>query len=93
MRRITLVMAAVLLSGAVATLTALTPSPAAVSSFASHRTAEWRYTSRATGIPVSDSNGAAMYAPFLGGFDVPRPQLVDINGDGNPRSVRAGAFG
>ncbi|HKS05552.1 MAG TPA: VCBS repeat-containing protein [Gemmatimonadaceae bacterium] len=23
-----------------------------------------------------------MRAPFLGGFDVPRPQLVDINGDG-----------
>ena len=44
--------------------------------------ADWRYTVRVSGIPVSDSSGHPMYAPFLGGFDVPRPQLVDINGDG-----------
>jgi hypothetical protein len=42
----------------------------------------WNYVARVSGIPVSDSAGHAMAAPFLGGFDVPRPQLVDINGDG-----------
>jgi len=42
----------------------------------------WNYTARTSGIPVSDSAGRLMQAPFLGGFDVPRPQLIDINGDG-----------
>lgn len=44
----------------------------------------WRFTARVSGIPVSDSAGRAMSAPFLGGLDVPRPSLVDINGDGKP---------
>lgn len=43
---------------------------------------EWTYAPQPAGIPVSDSTGREMRAPFLGGFDVPRPQLVDINGDG-----------
>jgi hypothetical protein len=42
----------------------------------------WQFTVRVAGIPVTDSAGNAMATPFLGGFDVPRPQLVDINGDG-----------
>lgn len=42
----------------------------------------WNYTVRTSGIPVSDSAGRAMSSAFLGGFDVPRPQLIDINGDG-----------
>ncbi len=88
MKRITLVMAAVSLSGAVAVLSALTPAFGAsvrrVSAPDKRSHAAWHYTARASGIPVSDSNGAPMYAPFLGGFDVPRPQLVDINGDGKP---------
>jgi uncharacterized protein (DUF2141 family) len=42
----------------------------------------WNFVSRANGIPVADIDGTPMPAPFLGGFDVPRPQLVDINGDG-----------
>ena len=42
----------------------------------------WNYSPRVSGIPVSDSLGVAMSAPFIGGFEVPRPQLVDINGDG-----------
>lgn len=46
--------------------------------------ADWRYNVRVTGIPVTDSAGKLYSAPFLGGFDVPRPQLVDINGDGKP---------
>ncbi|MEO7514140.1 MAG: VCBS repeat-containing protein [Gemmatimonadaceae bacterium] len=33
--------------------------------------------------PVLDADGVAMLQPFLGGFDVPRPQLVDIDGDGD----------
>lgn len=45
-------------------------------------TTPWNFTSRVTGIPVTDINGNPMSAPFLGGLDVPRPQLVDINGDG-----------
>lgn len=32
---------------------------------------------------VLDSAGAAIAEPFLGGFDVPRPQVVDIDGDGD----------
>lgn len=42
----------------------------------------WNYVVRTSGIPVSDTAGRAMQAPFIGGFDVPRPQLIDINGDG-----------
>ena len=33
--------------------------------------------------PVHDTAGIAYPTPFLGGFDVPRPQLVDIDGDGD----------
>jgi FG-GAP-like repeat len=53
----------------------------------------WTSTSAAQGtpafaravnpFPVRDSAGQVMAAPFLGGFDVPRPQLVDIDGDGD----------
>ena len=35
-------------------------------------------------VPVTDSAGRPMIAPWLGGFDVPRPQLVDIRGTGTP---------
>ena len=31
--------------------------------------------------PVYDENGRAYDPPFLGGFNVPRPQFVDIDGD------------
>ncbi len=34
--------------------------------------------------PVFDSTGTAMQHPFLGGFNAPRPQFVDINNDGDP---------
>lgn len=33
--------------------------------------------------PVFDSTGTAMEHPFLGGFNAPRPQFVDINSDGD----------
>jgi len=33
--------------------------------------------------PVVDENGREYAHPFLGGFDVPRPQFIDIDGDGD----------
>ncbi|HSJ65085.1 MAG TPA: VCBS repeat-containing protein, partial [Gemmatimonadaceae bacterium] len=33
--------------------------------------------------PVLDEHGTPYEHPFLGGFDVPRPQFVDIDGDGD----------
>jgi hypothetical protein len=33
--------------------------------------------------PVADATGTAYRYPFLGGFNNPRPQLVDIDGDGD----------
>ena len=33
---------------------------------------------------VQDSSGAPLAHPFLGGFNVPRPQFVDIDADGDP---------
>lgn len=42
------------------------------------------YIAQITDVPVSDSAGHQMIAPWLGGFDVPRPQLVDIRGTGHP---------
>ncbi|HET9066855.1 MAG TPA: VCBS repeat-containing protein [Gemmatimonadales bacterium] len=41
------------------------------------------WTQHVTGIPVVDSTGAPVTSPFLGGFNLPRPQLVDIDGDGD----------
>lgn len=32
--------------------------------------------------PVTDSTGRALDLAFLGGFNQPRPQLLDVNGDG-----------
>jgi hypothetical protein len=32
---------------------------------------------------VADKGGRVITEPFLGGFEVPRPQLVDIDGDGD----------
>lgn len=37
-----------------------------------------------TPFPVLDAAGAAYEHAFLGGLDVPRPQLVDLDGDGDP---------
>ena len=36
-----------------------------------------------TPFPVFDESGNAYEIPFLGGFNVPRPQWVDIDGDGD----------
>lgn len=34
--------------------------------------------------PVLDTEGNPLAHPFLGGFNTPRPQFVDINGNGHP---------
>jgi len=41
------------------------------------------YTRDVSPFPVADTNGRAIAHPFLGGLNVPRPQLVDIDGDGD----------
>jgi hypothetical protein len=41
------------------------------------------WTEQPAPFPVQDTAGVAYPTPFLGGFDVPRPQLVDIDGDGD----------
>ena len=33
--------------------------------------------------PVLDSAGAQLELPFLGGYNTPRPQLLDLDGDGD----------
>jgi len=42
-----------------------------------------RFVRRVSPFPVVEADGTPMAEPFLGGFDVPRPQLVDIDGDGD----------
>lgn len=46
-------------------------------------TAPTRFVREVTGIPVADSAGTPYTHPFLGGLNLPRPQLVDIDGDGD----------
>jgi hypothetical protein len=43
----------------------------------------WNFVVDVAAAPVMDAAGNPMPQPFLGGFDVPRPQLVDIHGDGH----------
>jgi len=42
-----------------------------------------RWTRSATPFPVLTESGTPYEIPFLGGFNVPRPQLADIDGDGD----------
>ena len=41
------------------------------------------FTRAVAPFPVADESGQPFDLPFLGGFDVPRPQFVDIDGDGD----------
>lgn len=41
------------------------------------------FVRRVAPFSVTDRDGTVIPEPFLGGFDVPRPQLVDIDGDGD----------
>jgi len=45
-------------------------------------TAAVSFDRRISPFPVADSTGRPYALPFLGGFEHPRPQLVDIDGDG-----------
>ena len=47
-------------------------------------TPAWAFTRRVDGIEVRDSAGRVMPQPFIGGFNQPRPQLVDLHGNGKP---------
>lgn len=42
-----------------------------------------RFERRVAPFAVLDHDGEPLPQPFLGGFEVPRPQLVDIDGDGD----------
>jgi hypothetical protein len=42
-----------------------------------------RFERRVSPFAVLEVDGQPMLQPFLGGFEVPRPQLVDIDGDGD----------
>ncbi len=41
------------------------------------------YVARVAPFPVTLADGTVSAQPFLGGLDVPRPQLADIDGDGD----------
>ena len=56
------------------------PAPAAASPDAA-ASGEW--LGRIDPFPVFDADGAEYAFPFLGGFNAPRPQLVDLDGDGD----------
>jgi hypothetical protein len=45
------------------------------------RTAGWQR--EVAPFPVLDSAGAPLELPFLGGYNTPRPQLLDLDGDGD----------
>ncbi|MEO8478350.1 MAG: FG-GAP-like repeat-containing protein [Gemmatimonadota bacterium] len=62
-------------------LLAAVAGPAALSAQRAPSSPTW--TQRVTGIPVTDATGKPVASPFLGGFNLPRPQLVDIDGDGD----------
>lgn len=60
--------------GMVAALAALGGAPLA---------GQRRFERVVDGIPVTDAAGRTVDTPFLGGWNLPRPQLVDIDGDGD----------
>ncbi len=62
-----------LLAWSLLTIGAIAPMPVVAQQF----------VRQVTSIPVADRDGAAVPAPWLGGFNLPRPQLVDIDGDGD----------
>jgi hypothetical protein len=60
------------------------PADAASASDATAATGPFpAYRMSVTGIAVSDSQGVAYRYPWLGGFNLPRPQVIDIDGDGD----------
>ncbi|HET7584208.1 MAG TPA: FG-GAP-like repeat-containing protein [Gemmatimonadaceae bacterium] len=73
------IVGAAALSCVVACAAAQRVSPAS----ARTETSAQRFTLRVAPFPAFDSAGARYDVPFLGGLDHPRPQLVDIDGDGD----------
>ena len=63
----------------ISTLLALTATTGAVTSQSSLP----RFERQLYSIEVQDQDGIAYDHPFLGGFNLPRPDLVDIDGDGD----------
>lgn len=61
-------------------LTACGPAPRAVHHPAPAASGE--FVRLVSPFPVLDSTGAALELPFLGGWNTPRPQLFDMDGDG-----------
>ena len=57
--------------------------PAAAARTPAPATAGLDFVRQVAPFPVRDAGGVAYDHPFLGGFDVPRPQFVDIDGDGD----------
>ena len=73
-----------LLFGAVGTVTACGGSaPIASEAGAGPSPATGDFVRIVAPFPVLDESGEAYDVPFLGGFDVPRPQFVDIDADGD----------
>lgn len=64
-----------------ALVTACAPPPASHSSGPAR--AQASYTREVAPFTVTDEVGHAYAMPFLGGFDVPRPQFLDIDADGD----------
>ncbi len=46
-------------------------------------TGPWQFERVVRAAEVRDTAGTPLAEPFLGGFNLPRPQLVDIDGDGD----------
>jgi len=65
---------------ALVTTACVSPVPQLV---AQPQTNTLRFERRVSPFPLLDASGRAVAQPFLGGFDVPRPQVVDIDGDGD----------
>ncbi len=62
---------------------ALVAQPAAAGAPAPANDSTLRFARRVSPFALTDIAGRVVAQPFLGGFDVPRPQLVDIDGDGD----------
>jgi len=77
-----------LLLGSALLMSASCASPAGTAAPASgevvaRATPDTGYVRRIQGLEVIDENGDPVEQPFLGGFNIPRPQLVDIDADGD----------
>jgi hypothetical protein len=63
-------------------VTACTHRAPTASTASTARPPQSQFDRRISPFPVFDSTGHQYALPFLGGFEHPRPQLIDIDGDG-----------